>query len=155
MKSTFKLALCLIGFGLVLASCEKDDDMQTQEPQKSELYVRLGENVGISKVVDDFIGVVVGDNRINGFFAATAQSQERVDALKMNLVNQIGEAVGGPEVYTGLSMKAAHQGMGITDSAFDALVEDLVIALSSNGVGNDDINTIGSVLLPMRSDIVE
>lgn len=152
-----KTVLGITAIALVVAisftACKKDDTMPVNSG--SDLYKRLGSNAGIKKVVDDFIGIVVADNVINGFFANTAKSQERVDDLKMHLVNQIGEAVGGPEKYTGLSMKAAHVGLGIKDVHFNALVNDLVAALKKNNVSDADVNTIGGALVPLKGDIVE
>ena len=42
--------------------------------------------------------------------------------LKKKLIEQIGEATGGPQKYTGKNMKDAHKGLVITDEDFDALV---------------------------------
>ena len=39
---------------------------------------------------------VAADKRINRFFAKTASDPERLKTFKMNLVNQICEASGGP-----------------------------------------------------------
>ena len=152
-KSLLCLSAVVLAAAILFTGCKKDDAAPVNTG--SDLYKRLGSNAGIKKVVDDFIGIVVADNVINGFFANTAKSQERVDDLKMNLVNQIGQAVGGPEKYTGLSMKAAHVGLGIKDVHFNALVNDLVAALKKNSVSDADINTIGGALAPMRADIVE
>lgn len=152
-KSLLSLSVLILSVAVLFTACKKEDapPMNTG----SDLYKRLGSNAGIKKVVDDFIGIVVADNVINGFFANTAKSQERVDDLKMHLVNQIGQAVGGPEKYTGLSMKAAHVGMGIKDVHFNALVNDLVAALKKNNVSDADVNTIGGALVPLKSSIVE
>ncbi|MBN9296150.1 MAG: group 1 truncated hemoglobin [Filimonas sp.] len=153
MKKLFLATMITCGAIALLVACSKKDD--NAMPAGSALYQRLGSNAGIAKVIDGFIGNVVGDTVINKFFARTAQSQERVDRLKMNLVNQVAQAVGGPEKYTGLSMKAAHVGMGINNKQFDALVGDMVASLKSNGVSDADIATIGGALTPMRADIVE
>ncbi len=153
-----KITIGLLSLATVIAvtfsSCKKDDGTTTAQPATSALYVRLGANAGITKVINDFIGNVVGDTVINKFFAITVQSQERVDDLKMNLVDLVGQTVGGPEKYTGLSMKAAHIGMGIKDKHFQALVADLVKSLKSNGVADADIQTIGAALAPLESDIL-
>jgi hemoglobin len=71
------------------------------------------------------------------------------------LVDQICQASGGPCKYTGRDMKSAHAGMGVTDAAFGALVEDLVAALDKFKVGEKEKNELLSVLGPMKSDIVE
>ncbi len=100
---------------------------QTSTKKEPSLYDRLGKKAGITKVVDDFVGNVGADTRINQFFAHTD-----LNHLKMELVNQICEAAGGPCKYTGKTMKDAHRGMGVSTADFNALVEDLVKALDKN-----------------------
>ncbi len=117
---------------------------------KQSLYDELGKKAGITKVVADFVGNVGGDTRINQFFAHTD-----LDHLKMELVNQICEAAGGPCKYTGKSMKEAHAGMGVSTADFNALVEDLTKALDKDKVPADAKATLLGVLGPMKSDIVE
>ena len=60
------------------------------------LYKSLGGKKAIVAVVDDFVGRVAADNRINGFFRATAADPKRLAKFKKNLVDQICEAAGGP-----------------------------------------------------------
>jgi hemoglobin len=114
------------------------------------LYERLGGKDAITAVVDTFVGKVGADQRINGYFASTDLTK-----LKMHLVNQICEASGGPCKYTGRTMKQTHAGMGVTDAAFGALVEDLVAALDHYKVGKTEKDELLGVLGPMKGDIVE
>ena len=114
------------------------------------LYDRLGGKGAITAVVDTFVGNVGGDKRINNYFASTDLTK-----LKTHLVNQICEASGGPCKYTGRTMKQTHAGMGVTDAAFGALVEDLVAALDHHKVGKTEKDELLAVLGPMKSDIVE
>ena len=118
------------------------------------LYTRLGMNAGITAVIDDFIGKVAADKRINSFFAAAAADPARLNKLKMNLVNQVGAASGGTEKYTGLSMKAAHKGMNLTNGHFDALVEDLNASLVKFNVQSKAKIELLGALGGMRADIV-
>lgn len=71
------------------------------------------------------------------------------------MVDQICQASGGPCKYTGKDMKSAHQGMGISEADFNALVEDLVGALDKFKVAPEDKQTLLGVLGPMKKDIVE
>ena len=114
------------------------------------LYERLGGKDSIIAVVDTFVANVGGDKRINGYFASTDLTK-----LKRHLVNQICEASGGPCKYTGRTMKQTHAGMGVTDAAFGALVEDLVAALDHHKVGKVEKDELLAVLGPMKADIVE
>lgn len=131
---------------LMLSACS---GMQAPPAQKS-LYERLGGQPAIQAVVDDFIGNVAGDARINGFFAHT-----NIAHLNKMLVEQICQATGGPCTYTGRSMKAAHAGMGVQDSHFNALVEDLAKSLNKFNVPQKEQNELLGALASMRGDIVE
>ena len=126
-----------------------------QAGTKKTLYDSLGGRAAIVAVVDDFVSNCAADKRINSFFAATAKDPKRLAVFKTNLVNQICEAAGGPCKYTGKDMKTAHAGMGITDTHFDALVEDLQKSLDKFKVAAADQKTLLGVLGPMLSQIVE
>jgi len=127
---------------------------QAGAKQKS-LYDRLGGKKAITAVIDEFVGRVAADNRINHFFAATASNPAQLASFKGKLVDQICEAAGGPCKYTGKDMKTAHQGMGISTADFNALVEDLVGALDKFKVGKAEKDQLLGVLGPMQGAIVE
>jgi hemoglobin len=125
------------------------------EAKEKTLYQRLGGKKAVVAVVDEFVGRVAADKRINGFFAATAADPQRLAKFKMNLVEQICMASGGPCKYTGKDMKTAHMGMGISTADFNALVEDLLGALDKFKVGDREKSELLGALGPMKSDIVE
>ncbi len=134
------------------ASAEQPVAVATPEsaaPAKS-LYDRLGGEAAITTVVDQFVANVGADTRINQYFA-----NADLDRLKQHLVNQIGQASGGPQQYTGRDMKTTHTGMGVDGPAFDALVEDLVKALDKFAVPEQEKNELLGLLGPMKGDIVE
>ena len=110
----------------------------------------MGGKGAIIAVVDDFVGRVGADNRINKFFAHTDLAH-----LKMMLVDQICTAGGGPCTYTGKDMKTAHAGMGIAEADFGALVEDLVATLDHFKVPEKEKGGLLAVLGPMKGHIVE
>ena len=148
MKVRRILVVAALGMAL-LAGCATTEQKPMAAQEKS-LYERLGGKAAITAVVDDFVGRVAADNRINSFFATTD-----IPRFKMNLVNQICEASGGPCKYTGQDMKTTHRGMGITNAQFDALVGDLVATLDEFKIAEKEKNELLSVLGPMRKDIME
>ena len=141
------LGAAALAAALVLGGCM--EKMAEPAPEPS-LYQRLGEKPAITAVVDQFIANVAADDRINGFFAGAD-----IPRLKMMLVDQICEATGGPCVYKGGDMKSVHEGMGVTDADFDALVGDLVAALDQFNVPEQEKNELLGALGGMRGDIVE
>ncbi|HKW80234.1 MAG TPA: group 1 truncated hemoglobin [Casimicrobiaceae bacterium] len=142
-KLTFPM---LLGMALLLGACQ---DMGMMPMQHKSLYERLGGKDAIVAVVDDFVGNVAADNRINHFFAKTD-----IPRLKKNLVDQICQATGGPCVYTGRDMVTAHSGMGVSNADFDALVGDLVKTLDKFKVPEKEKGELLAILGPMRPQIV-
>ena len=116
---------------------------------KKSLYDRLGGKPAITAVVDDFIGNVAGDSRINRRFA-----NANIPRLKAMLVDQICEASGGPCKYMGASMLDAHRGMNVTDAEFTALVEDLVKSLDKFKVPAQEKKELLTALGGMKPQIV-
>jgi hemoglobin len=133
---------------LAAAGCAGTDDKMMME-RKASLYDRLGGKPAITAVVEDFVGNVAADGRINQRFQGTD-----IPRLKGMLVDQICEATGGPCTYTGRSMAAAHRGMSITGAEFGALVEDLVRSLDKLKVPAPEKNELLSALGGMKGQIV-
>ncbi len=138
----FLAAVTLVVTGC--ASMERDGMMA-----KKSLYERLGGKPAITAVVDDFIGNVAADGRINPRFQGA-----NIPRLKTMLVDQICEASGGPCKYTGKRMAEAHRGMNITESEFNALVGDLVKSLDKFKVPAQEKNELLGALGGMKSQIV-
>jgi hemoglobin len=140
----------IVGFALSVSGCNTTAGSGAPVSQEKSLYDRLGGKQAITAVVDDFVGRVAADNRINGKFAGAS-----IPRLKMMLVDQICQASGGPCTYSGRDMKSAHAGMGVTGPEFDALVSDLTATLSKFKVGEREKNELLGALGPMKKDIVE
>jgi len=117
--------------------------------QTRSLYDRLGGKPAISAVVDDFVGNVAGDSRINGRFVSAD-----IPHLKEKLVEQICAGSGGPCSYTGRDMMTAHRGMGIRNDEFDALVGDLVKSLDKFNVPEREKGELLALLGPARPQVV-
>jgi len=141
----------ILGLALTVSACNSlgAPSAGTAATEKS-LYDRLGGKTAITAVVDDFVGRVAADTRINGKFA-----NANIPRLKSMLVDQICQASGGPCTYTGRDMKNTHAGMGVSSSDFDALVGDLVATLNKFKVPEREKNELLGALGPMKGDIVE
>jgi len=142
--------ICVAFSAIALAAGCKTTSEDVKTVDNRSLYDRLGGKDSITAVVDDFVTRVAADERINRFFA-----QANVPRLKKNLADQICQATGGPCNYTGKDMKSAHQGMGISEPDFDALVQDLVASLDTFKVGEREKGELLAALGPMKKEIVE
>ena len=121
----------------------------TTAASTKSLYDRLGGKDAITAVVDDFVGNVAADTRINTFFV-----NADIPHLKKELVDQICAATGGPCTYSGKDMKTAHVGMKVKDADFDALVDDLTKSLDKFKVDAKSKGDLLGALGGMRADIV-
>jgi len=144
-----KLNIAAIG-GIVVALALAACSSTPMAPAKSaSLYDRLGGKSAITAVVDDFIGNVAADSRINQRFAGA-----NIPRLKTMLVDQICAASGGPCTYAGKDMVSAHKGMNISDAEFGALVGDLVKSLDKFKVPEKEKGELLGALGGMKNAIV-
>jgi hemoglobin len=137
----------------LLAGCNEGTKANPAKRTES-LYQRLGGEKAITKVVDDFVANVMADPKIKQSHKEHFEKGD-VAGLKKKLIEQIGEATGGPKKYTGKNMKDAHKGLGITNEDFDALVGDLRKALDDNNVAAANRDELLNLLGEMKKDVVE
>jgi hemoglobin len=127
-----------------------DTENRASPPRSKPLYERLGGEAAISAVIDDFVGRVAADTRINGKFA-----KSNIDRVKFFLKQQVCAVTGGPCKYEGLSMKQSHKNMGVTEGEFNALVEDLVMTLDKFNVPAAEKGEVLTALGGLKDQIVE
>ena len=118
-------------------------------PAKAALYDDLGAGPGIDRIVADATARFLADPRIAPTFDDT-----NMERFKRMLASQLCHVSGGPCVYTGRSMTAAHHGLQLGQAQFNALVEDLQDAMTKQGVGYHTQNELLALLAPMQRDVV-
>jgi len=99
-------------------------------------------------VVEDLLYLIVDDTRISHQFKGINVAQ-----FHRNLTDQLCELSGGPCQYSGREMRESHAAMGITDTQFNALAENLILAMEENDVPTAAQNRLIKKLLPMYPDI--
>lgn len=104
---------------------------------------------GVSRLVDAFVARITTDPRIAGTFV----SHDLV-RLRRVLKEQFGYILGGPATYTGRDMESSHRDLGLQASDMGALVENLQIAMSEEGIAFPAQNRFLAKLAPMRRDVV-
>jgi hemoglobin len=143
------LGLVLTAWAIALAGCAGARTAAPANPSTAALYDRLGGLPAITAVVDDFMQNIAADERVNARFAGAD-----LTGLRQKLIDLVCQASGGPCVYKGLSMKAAHQGMNLRDSDFDALAGDLKASLDKFKVPAREQGELLGVVGSLRPQIV-
>lgn len=93
------------------------------------LYQALGGIPGITRIVEGMLLNAARDPRIVRHFRNIAPER-----LRNKLVEQLCADTGGPCTYTGDTLAEAHKGLNLQPGEFNALVEDLIASMNSQGV---------------------
>lgn len=136
--------LAILTLSLGLTACAS-----TAPPGDDSLYRALGGQPGIERIVEGLLINISDNPRIVEHFAETD-----IDRLNEKLIEQFCVESGGPCEYTGDSMRDSHTGLNLTESDFNALVEDLLDAMRALDVPVTAQNRLLARLAPMRSDII-
>lgn len=113
------------------------------------LYERLGGTEGIEKIANDLVDLHMANPTIAPRFSSADPIK-----LKNGAATFFITGTGGPEVYKGQDMLAAHKGMNISASEFMAVLDDALQALEKNNIGQREQEEVLFVFYSMRSDIV-
>ena len=113
------------------------------------LFADMGGQPGIDKIVDASVDNYLADDRIKAIF-----DESNMDRLRAEFKVQFCQVAGGGCDYKGHNMTAAHKGLHLTNSDFNAVVEDLQNAMDKVGVPFATQNRFLARLAPMQHQVV-
>jgi hemoglobin len=128
--------------------------MSTQT-QKPSLYERLGGIYNIAVVVDDFIDRVMIDARLNSN-PAVDEAHHKVPpaGFKYLVTEMVGWATGGPQKYTGRTMRDSHKHLNITPKEWEAFMDDFQKTLDEFKVPAAEQAELKAIVNSTYGDIV-
>ena len=112
-------------------------------------YHAVGGGPAVKAVVEDFYQRVLQDRRLAHFFTGVD-----LPRLKRHQALLVTKVLGGPDGYTGRSLRDAHSGLGITPADFRRVLDHLVAALQQAGVPPEIIERAGAVVAETKPEIV-
>jgi hemoglobin len=124
-------------------------------PSQPTLYERLGGVYCIAVVIDDLIDRVMDDPRLNAN-PRVDEAHHRVSraGFKFLATELVCWATGGPQQYSGRSMRESHQHLLITATEWDAFLDDLQHTLDKFGVPPAEQAELKAIVESTRADIV-
>jgi len=119
------------------------------------LYERLGGVYSIATVVDDLIDRVMADPRLNAN-PLVNEAHHRVPpaGFKYLVTEMVCWAAGGPQRYTGRSMRESHQHLKITAAEWEAFLDDFQHTLDKFHVPEAEQDELKAIVASTRGDIV-
>ena len=113
------------------------------------LYERLG---GEEKI--RAIAASIFDNHTqNKTVSARYKDSDRDKVVKV-VTEFICVGTGGPQEYTGKDMLAAHRGMNINATEYLAVVDDIMNALDSNDIGDQEKQEVLMIAYSLKGEIL-
>jgi hemoglobin len=112
-------------------------------------YDGLGGKDGVQQIVASLMVLVKNDVRISDTFRDSDMQQ-----IARHLREQLCQLSGGPCIYKGKEMADIHEGLHISSAQFNALAEDLQLAMEQHNVPPRIQNKLIAKLAPMHGDIV-
>jgi len=119
------------------------------------LYERLGGVYRIATVVDDLIDRVMDDPRLNAN-PRVDEAHHRVSpaGFKYLVTELVRWGTGGPQQYSGRSMRDSNQHLRITATEWDAFLDDMQHTLDTFGVPPAEQAELKAIVASTRADIV-
>ncbi len=116
---------------------------------KKSLYDELGQYEGIDNIVRELIFVIAKDERVKPRYKGV-----NMQHFKKGLSDYICELSGGPCDYNNENMQQVHAGHNYTNTEFNAIVDDLILAMEKRGVPVATQNRLLALLAPAYKDVV-
>ena len=129
--------------------------MSAQPQPQPFLYERLGGIYSIAVVVDDLIDRVMTDARLNAN-PAVDEAHHKVPpaGFKYLVTEMVGWATGGPQKYSGRSMRDSHQHLNITPVEWEAFMDDVQQTLDKFKVPAAEQAELKAIVQSTYGDIV-
>lgn len=115
----------------------------------ASIYEQIGGTAAVAATVDGLYRRVLEDPQLAPYFDGIA-----IDRQKEHMRAFLATALGGPAVYRGRDMAAAHAGLGISDREFDRIATHLGATLQELGVPPEQVKAILARIAPLRAEIV-
>ena len=119
-----------------------------RKPGAASLYEKIGGHDALEVVVEDFYCRVLDDDHLSSFYAGA--NMKRVKAKQVEFLTSV---LGGPGPYTGVPMRQAHEGRGITMHHFAMVAAHLADSLCAAGLHPDTITEILRAVAPLADEI--
>ena len=120
-----------------------------QSSQQQSLYDALGQYQGITKVTHQLILIIAKDERVKHRYKGVNMSR-----FKQGMSDYVCAVAGGPCEYKGDNMQLVHAGHNYTNTEFNAIVDDLILAMEQCEIPLTTQNRLLSILAPTYKDVV-
>jgi hemoglobin len=119
--------------------------------EQAPLFDRLGGRTAVTAVVEKAIANHFDNSTVSTRFEHASQS---VGVLIDHAVEFFCTGLTGVATYTGRPLAQAHAGMNVSEQEFIAVLDDIVEAMVSVGIGDLERSEVLAMLYGMKDDVI-
>lgn len=119
----------------------------------ASLYERLGGYDALAAAVDELLPRLQGDPQLGVYWRG--QNDHTKKRGRQMLLDFLVSALGGPAIYHGLDMRAAHQGLRINDSDWTVMERHVLAVLDKFGIQGREREEFLGAAASLKGDIVQ
>lgn len=116
---------------------------------EANLYARLGGEDAIRKIASD----IFDNHKANDAVKARYVNSDRDKVIQL-VTEFICVGTGGPQQYTGRDMLETHRGMNISEQEYLEVIDDIMAALETNGVGDREKQELLMIAYSLKDEIL-
>ena len=125
-----------------------------EKPEVLNLYQRLGEEEGISSIVDDIVDAHLNNPVIMDVFLPLKDDPDHFEAFKKHVKEFLSAGTGGSAVYTGKDLPSAHAGLKTTEKQYLAAVDDILLVLTNHGIDEESKKDMLFILYSLKGAVI-
>ncbi|RTR33473.1 group I truncated hemoglobin [Shewanella atlantica] len=115
----------------------------------ASLYERLGGEGKIALIAAD----IFDTHAANPTIASRYKDSDRERVIKV-VTEFLCSGTGGPQDYTGKNMLDAHRAMNINEREYMAVLDDIIVALDKNDVGEREKQEMLMIAYSIKAEII-
>lgn len=115
------------------------------------LFERIGGRAGLERIVPDVVRLHLENPLVGERFRSAKKSPAELSRLAVEF---FATGLSGLATYDGLSMPAAHEGMGIDAADYIAVLDDILQALQLHEVGQQEQAELLYIAYSMKQEII-
>ncbi len=119
------------------------------EASSATLYQRIGGAESLRRIASDLIDAHSVNPIIAPRFLAIDQAVSKQHAFEFFCMGS-----GGSEPYTGRDLREVHTGMNISEQEYLASVDDLMLVLQQNGVGEREQQEVLFIFFSLKGQVL-
>ena len=122
--------------------------------ENSSLFDRLGGSSGITVLVEDIVAAHLKNAAIRARFEPYLEIPEKLAEAKNHLCAFLAAGSGGPQLYTGKSMREVHRGMNISVNEYVAAIDDILEVLRKHQIDELTQREVLAIAYSLKDEIV-